>query len=409
MKVIIIGSIAAGVSAAKKITAGDSSAKICVYEKGSFYTCGNCGLPHYLNESLDALFGAIGEKEYELKKQGIEAHLMHEVLKINPSAHEITVNDLGSQIVFTDTYDKLVIATGSRNLIPDVEGSRKVGVQVLKSVEDVIFLKEFTKTPYVKDICIIGGSYAGLEIAKAFVKMNRNVRIIERNPHLLPEFDIEVSDQIQNELAKAGVEFTMGADVRRFTGRTFVETVETSKGSFACDLCIVSMGVKPNTEIVAGTGMALDKNSAVLIDETLKTSIEDIYAVGDCAVCSNGNERTSSLHAAGLEVARTGLTEEEAKRSGIHVKSVTAKGTDRPGICPNANSVSVKLIYEASTRQVVGAQAWGKKNAISRINAVAVAVKAGMTVEQLGKVDFVYSSSESSIWDPISVACYLAK
>jgi len=409
MRVIIIGSIAAGVSAAQKITAGSPGAQICVYEKSGFYTCGNCGLPHYLTEDIDSLNDAINGKETELKALGIEAHLFHEVTAIDAAAKTVTVCDLATNRTFQDRFDKLVIATGSRNLIPNVPGSNKVGVHVLKSVEDLIFIKEFTKTPYVRDICIVGGSYAGLEIAKAFMKMGRNVRIVEKENKLLPDFDAEVSDMIQKELEEEGVTFNMGATVKGFTGKTFIEKIETSKGVFDCDLCIMAIGVTPNSEILAGCKAELNQRGAILIDENLETSVKDIYAVGDCAACRNGSGRTSSLHVGGIEIARTGLTEDEARRSGIRVKSAIASGNDRPGICPNPQRITIKLIYDAATRQVLGAQAWGAKNAFARINAIAVAVRAGMTVEQLGEVDFVYSSSESSIWDPVQVVCNAAK
>ncbi|SFR87402.1 FAD-dependent oxidoreductase [Anaeromicropila populeti] len=409
MKIVIIGSIAAGVSAAHKIAAGSPAVKICIYEKGSFYTCGNCGLPHYLNESIQVLEEAVCSKESELKEEGIEAHLNHEVLKIDVAAKQLTVYDLSNDRTFTDCYDKLIIATGSRNLIPNVPGADKVGVQVFKSVEDLIFLKEYTKTPYVKDICILGGSYGGLELAKAFLKLKRNVRIVEKENKLLPDFDAEVSDKIQNELMEEGVLFSMGETVQRFNGRTFVDELVTTGGTYNCDLCIVAIGVKPNSEIVADTGIALDADGAILIDENLETSVKDIYAVGDCAACKKGTTRTSSIRVADLEIARTGLTEEEAKRAGIRVKSVTASGNDRPGICPNPNKVTIKLIYDAGTRKVIGAQAWGKKNASARMNAIAVAICAGMTVEQLGEVDFVYSSSSSAIWDPVQIVCNAAK
>jgi len=409
MKVVIIGSIAAGVSAAHKIAAGNPSVQICIYEREGFYTCGNCGLPHYLSESMEVLKEAICSKENELKKEGIEAHLAHEVTQISPASKQLTVHDLENNRTFTDSYDKLVIATGSRNLIPNVPGADKVGVQVFKSVKDLIFLKEYTKTPYVKDICILGGSYAGLEIAKAFLKLGRKVRIIEKENKLLPDFDAEVSEKIQQELLQEGVQFQLGETVRSFLGRTYIEKVETTHGSYDCDLCIVAIGVKPNSEIASGIGVDIDANGAILIDENLETSVKDIYAVGDCAVCKKGTKHTSSLRVANVEIARTGLTEEEAKRANLRVKSTIASSNDRPGICPNPNKVTIKLIYDASTRQLLGAQAWGKKNVSARINAIAVAVCAGMTVEQLAEVDFVYSSSESAIWDPVQVVCSAAK
>lgn len=364
MKIIIIGSIAAGVSAAARLAAAQRGAQITVYEKGGFYSCGTGGLPHYLCEDLDSLNKAIQAKETELNAQGITAHLRHEV-----------------------------------------RGIDRVGVQTLKTVEDLIFLKEFVRTPYVRDIVILGGSWAGLEIAKSFLKLGRNVRIIEKEQQLLPQFDPEVSKLIQKELEAQGVQFNLGEQVRSFPGRTFVEQVQTNRGTYPCDLCVVAIGVTPNTGLLAGTGAQLAPNGAVLIGADLATSVPNIYAVGDCAACRDGSLRTSSLKVADLEIARTGLTETEARKAGLRVKSAMATGTDRPGICPNPHRITIKLVYEANTRQVLGAQAWGEKNVSARINAIAVAIRAGMTVEALGQVDFVYSSSSCSIWDPVQIVC----
>ena len=405
MKIIIIGSIAAGVSAAARLAAAQRGAQITVYEKGGFYSCGTGGLPHYLCEDLDALNKAIQAKETELNAQGITAHLRHEVRGIDAAARKVTVCDLATGRVFDDHYDKLVLATGSSNRVPQVSGSDRVGVQTLKSVEDLIFLKEFVRTPYVRDIVILGGSWAGLEIAKSFLKLGRNVRIIEKEQQLLPQFDPEVSKHIQKELEAQGVQFDLGEQVRAFPGRTFVEQVQTNRGTYPCDLCVVAIGVTPNTGLLAGTGAQLAPNGAVLIGADLATSVPNIYAVGDCAACRDGSLRTSSLKVADLEIARTGLTETEARKAGLRVKSAMATGTDRPGICPNPHRITIKLVYEANTRQVLGAQAWGEKNVSARINAIAVAIRAGMTVEALGQVDFVYSSSSCSIWDPVQIVC----
>lgn len=409
MKIVVIGSIESGVSAAMMLAAGTPPAQITIYEKGSFYSCGTCGLPYYLTQDLTALKQAIDAKEQELAAQHIEAHLRHEVLEIQPSARTLTIRDLNTGRTFKENYDKLVLATGNLGVIPQVPGSGRVGIHTLKNVEDLLFLKEYIRTPYVRDIVILGGSYAGLELAKAFHKLGRSVRIIEKERRLLPEFDAEVAAMIQKELEQVGLSFQLGETVREFPGQTFIEEVRTERGTYPCDLCISAIGVVPNTALAASAGIALDKNGAFLVNEALETNQPGIYAVGSCTAGTQDLLRTSSLRTAGIEIARTGLTEEEAKRSGHRVKSVIASGSDRPGICPNPNRVTLKLVYDTVTHQILGAQAWGAKNAAVRINAIAVAVAAGMTAEQLKQVSFVYSSSASAIWDPIQIVCSQVK
>lgn len=409
MKIIVIGSIAAGVSAAARLAAGSKGAQITVYERGAFYSCGVDGLPHYLCESLEELNKAIQSKETELIKNGIKACLQHEVTSIDPQSKTVSVTDLSTGKTFTERYDKLVVATGSSVSIPSVRGAERVGVHTLKNVEELVFLKEYIKTPYVSDIVILGANWAGLEIAKVFLKLGRHVRIVDKSRQLLPEFDPEISSLIQKQLELEGVAFSLGETVRSFPGRSYIEQVQTERNSYSCDLCICADNNQPNTELLKGCGAELAANGAVFVDDELATSIADVYAVGNCAVSRSGSLHTASIRVGETEIARTGLTETQAKKAGLRVKSVTGTGSDRPGICPNPQPVTIKLVYDAQTERILGAQAWGGKNVSTRINAIAVAITAGMTVKALAGVDFCFSSAQSTIWDPIQVVCGMVR
>lgn len=409
MKIIVVGSIAAGVSAASRLAAGSYGAQVTVYERGAFYSCGVDGLPHYLGESLEELNKAIQSKETELAKNGIKACLQHEVKAIDPAAKTVEVTDLSTGRSFKERYDKLVIATGSSDTIPNVKGAERLGVHTLKNVEELVFLKEFTKTPYVSDIVVLGAGWAGLEIAKTFLKLGRKVRIIDKNRQLLPEFDPEISQMIQKQLELEGVAFSLGETVRAFPGKTYVEQVQTERGTYPCDLCICTDNPVPNTELLRSIGAELTPDGAVLVDDNLATSAADVYAVGNCAVLRGGSLHTASIRIGGTEIACTGLSESAARRAGLRVKSVTAAGSDRPGICPNPQPVTIKLVYDAGSFRVLGAQAWGGKNVSTRINAIAVAITAGMSAKALGDVNFCFSSAQSTIWDPIQIVCGMVK
>lgn len=409
MKIIVIGSAAAGVSAALRLSAGEKGAQTTVYEAGAFHSCGAGGLPYYLSAGLPELHAAIQGKERELAAQNVAARLRCQVERIDPQARQITVRDLAAGQAFTDRYDKLVVATGAAPQIPQVPGCRRVGVQTLNSVEDLIFLKKYLRTPYVQDVVVLGGGWEGLELAKAVLKLGRKVRIITDSPQILPGLDPEVGQRVQQALEGEGVQLSLGESVRAFPGRTYVEQVQTSRGSYPCDLCLVAGGLAPNTGLLAAIGAELAPGGAALIDSNLETSVPNVCAAGACAVSREGSLHSGSVRVGGLEIARTGLTEAEAKRVGLRVRSATASGWDRPGVCPNPQEITIKLVYEASTRQIVGAQAWGGKNVSTRVNAIAVAIRAGMTADALSQVDFVYSSCTSSIWDPIQVVCGQAR
>jgi len=408
MKIIVIGSVAAGISAAQTIAA-QSPAEITVYERGSFFSCGQYGLPYYLANPQESLSDAIRSKIDQMRALGVKAYLRHEVEHIDAARREITVRDLDAGRVLTDRYDQLVLATGAEAPLPQVPGAEKMGVHTLNTVGDVLFLREFIKTPYIRDIVILGGSVMGLELAKAMLARGRNVRIIEKERRLLPAFDEAVALLIRQKLEAQGVQFCLGETVTAFEGRTYVETVRTAGGSYPCDLCLSAIGAQPRTGLLAGTGVTLEADGAVRIRPTFETNVPGLYAAGTCARVTEGKLRTFSLHLDGLEIARTGLTEEEARRAHAAASSVTFSGVDRPGICPNPREVTLKLVYAPGTRQLLGAQGWGEKNVASRINALAVAIAAGMTCEQLAGVDFVFSAADGALWDPIQLACRLAK
>lgn len=304
MKIIIIGGVTAGMSAVSKI-AGGIPPQVVVYEKAAICSFATCGLPYYLANPQADLRAAVAAMQDELKAAGAEARCRHEVTGVRFDLKQVTVRNLDTDQVFTDRYDKLVIAAGSHNFIPQVPGAEKVGVQVLKTIEDVIFLREFTKTPYVHDITIVGGSFSGLEIAKAFLKLGRSVRIIEKENQLLPAFDKEVSAIIQKELEAGGVKIHLGETLKAFTGRTFIERTETGRGSYETDLAMLAMGVVPNTEFLHGTGITMEADGAIVINKAMETSVPDVYAVGDCTGKTDGILRTSSIKMADLELARS--------------------------------------------------------------------------------------------------------
>ena len=409
MKIVVIGSISAGVSAARRISAGLKNVQISVYEKSAFFSCGAYGLPHYLTVSMEELQEAVDGKEREMNAQSIEAHSLSEVTAVDPSAHTVAVRDLKSGAASTVRYDRLIVATGSGAAIPAVSGAGKLGVQQLRGVEDLLFLKEMTRTPYVRDIAVLGGGYEAIEIAKAFRKMDRQVRVIAAEREILTDYDPEVSAMIRACLEKQGIVFALGQRVTGFAGRSFIDQVKTTAGSYDCDLCICAASGAANTSFLAGSGIRLGKRGEILVDDQMKTNLPDIYAAGDCSSASYESVHSSSLHAEGIEVARAGLTETEAMRKNLRVKSVCATAPDRPGICPNPNEITLKLVYDASSRKVLGAQGWGTKNAAARVNAIAVAVAGGMTVEELARAELVFSSQCYSIWDPIHVVCSAAQ
>jgi len=443
VKVIIIGGVAAGMSAASKIARKDSTAEIVVYEKGGFLSYGACGLPYYVGDFNDDYRRMIARTQEQFSKAGIKTHLYHEAVKVDTEKKQVIIRDIKNGNIFADSYDKLMIATGASSIVPPFPGAELMGVHVLKTLEDGIFLKEFAAMPEIKNVTIVGGGYIGVECAESFLNIKKNVRIIEAADRILTPFDTEMSEAASKELEKHGVKLHLGEKVKGFKGTSKVEKVETDKGIYDTDLVIIAVGVRPNTAFLKDTGIRLAKNGAIIVDREMKTTVDDIYSAGDCALVYNkiteedcflalgtvankcgriAGENISGAHqkfsgalgsaaikVCNIEMGRTGMGEADAKRLGKKYKTVVVQANDHPAYYPDPTPVTIKLIYEDGTRKLLGAQACGQKGAVLRIDVFAVAIHAGMTTDELGMTDLVYAPPFAGVWDAIHIASNLAK
>jgi len=443
VKVIIIGGVAAGMSAASKIARTDSSAEVIVYEKGGFLSYGACGLPYYVGNFNDDYRRMIARTQEQFTQAGIKTHLFHEVLKVDVDKKQVIVKDIKNGNMFADSYDKLMIATGASSIVPPFPGVEMMGVHILKTLEDGIFLKEYAAMPEIKNVAIVGGGYIGIECAEAFLNLKKNVRIIEAADRILTPFDKEMSDMAEKELEKHGVKLHLGEKVKGFKGSSKVEQIETDKGIYDADLVIIAVGVRPNTTFLKDTGIRLAKNGAIIVDREMKTSVDDIYSAGDCALVYNeimqedcflalgtvankcgriaggnilgdhqkfiGALGSAAIKVCDIEMGRTGMGEADAKRLGKKYKTVIVQANDHPAYYPNPTPVTIKLIYEEGTRKLLGAQACGQKGAVMRVDVFAVAIHAGMTTDELGMTDLVYAPPFAGVWDAIHIASNLAK
>ena len=443
MKVIVIGGVAAGMSAASKIARTDKSAEVVVYEKGGFLSYGACGLPYYVGNFNDDYRRMIARTQEQFTKAGIKTHLHHEVVKVDTEKKQVLVKDIKNGSFFTDSYDKLMISTGASSVVPPFPGTELMGVHVLKTLEDGIFLKEFAAMPEVRNVTIVGGGYIGVECAEAFLNIGKHVRMIEAASRILTPFDTEFSDIAAKELENHGVKLHIGEKVKGFKGSGKVSQVETDKGTYDTDLVIIAVGVRPNTAFLKDTGIRTAKNGAIIVDREMKSSVEDIYAAGDCALVYNkvmeedsflalgtvankcgriaggnitgGHQKfvgalgSAAIKVCDIEMGRTGMGEADAKRLGVKYKTVIAEANDHPAYYPNPTPVTIKLIYEEGTRRLLGAQACGKKGAVMRIDVFAVAIHAGMSTDELGMVDLVYAPPFAGVWDAVHIASNLAK
>ena len=443
MKVIVVGGVAAGMSAASKIVRTDKSARVTAYEKSRFFSYAACGLPYYVGGMNDDYRRMIARTEEEFARQGIVTRARHEVKSVNVQNKTVTVENLETGEIFSDSYDKLLIATGASPLIPSVPGTELMGVHVLRTMEDGIFLKELASMPEIRDVTIVGGGYIGMECADAFLQLGKKVRILEASPHILNSFDPDMADYAAEELLSNGVEVHTEERLKACLGDYYVSQVQTDKGIYQTDLVLLAVGARPNTAFLSGSGIALAENGAVIVDRYFQTNVTEVYAAGDCATVYNSQTgrqcyqalatvankagRIAGLNMAGgrepffgaigsaavkvcrLEFGRTGLTEEQAVKEGLKAKSVVVKSYDHPAYYPDPTVLATKVIYETGSRRLLGAQICGQKGAAVRTDIFAVAIQSKMTTGQLGMADLIYAPPFAGVWDAVQLASNAAK
>ncbi|MFW5432926.1 CoA-disulfide reductase [Paenibacillus apiarius] len=443
MKIIIIGGVAAGMSAASKIKRTDPDAEVIVYEKGRFLSYGACGLPYYVSGANDDYRKMIARTREQFEQAGIHTRLRHEVMKIVPESKRIMVKDLDKNKVFLDHYDKLMIATGTVPVVPPLPGKELPGVHMLKTLEDGIVLKEKVASPDIHDVVIVGGGYIGIEVAEAMVELGKRVRVVELGDRILKTFDPELTDIASRELLAKGVSLNTGEKVEEITGSDRVSGIRTDRGTYKADLVILSVGVKPATGFVKGTDIRLARNGAIIIDREMRTSVEDIYAAGDCAEvysrvmeentyiplgttankCGRitgvnllgkhekfiGTLGSAAIKVLGLELGRTGMSEEDAKRLAVDYGTVWVSAADHPKYYPDPTPIHLKLIYEKKTGVLLGAQGIGEKGVVLRIDILAVAIHNRMKAAEMGMVDLCYAPPFAGVWDAVHIACNAIK
>jgi NADPH-dependent 2,4-dienoyl-CoA reductase/sulfur reductase-like enzyme len=443
MKVIMIGGVAASMSAASKIKRIDKATEVVVYEKGGFLSYGACGLPYYVGGFNDDYTKMIARTKEQFEKVGISTHLYHEVLKVIPDEKKLLIRNYETGDIFIEQYDKLMIGTGAEAVKPPLEGIDKKGIYQLKTLEDGIRLKEAVKNENIKNVVIVGGGYIGIETVDAFLALGKQVTCIEFADRILAPFDPEIGTYAEEEILRQGVSLKVGERVVKFDGDDYVKKVITDKGTYEADLVVLAIGVRPSTAFLKDTPMHLTANGAIIVDREMRTSIADIWAAGDCAVVYNkvlmenaflplgtvankcgriagenimgahqkfiGALGSAAIKVCDIELGRTGLGEADAKRLAIDYKTVIVTAYDHPRYYPDQTPITIKLIYEANTKKLLGAQTAGIKGAVMRTDIFAVAIQSGMTTNELGMTDLVYAPPFAGVWDAVHIACNAVK
>jgi len=439
MKVVIIGAVAAGLTAAYGLKRNMKDVDITIIEKQKDISYGACGFPYYIEGLIDDGDTLISKHVETVISDGMDLRILNEAVKVDFPHKTVRVRDLQSKNEYDISYDKLVIATGGKsNKLKTFSGMK--GVFQLNTLEDATSIRKFLDEKTPKKAVIVGGGNKGIELLETMTLRGIDTKVIELQNRILEIYDADIADLLYQELKGEGHEIFLGEMIQSAiadekTG--FVRKIVTDKRELEVDIVIESIGIKPNTDFLEGTELDMDKG-AIITDRYGRTNIEDVYAGGDCALIYNhvemrnkylplgtnankigklialsiagkapefkGVQGGALMKSLGYELAINGINEQTAKNSGLDYETVLVRTRNKPNYYPKSSDLYVKLIYLKADGKLIGAQIFGKEGSGLRIQGLAVAIYAGLTVFDLEYLDFGYIPPLNSVWDSINVA-----
>ena len=431
---VIIGGDAAGMTAASRIRGAAPADEVIVLEASRFTSYSACGIPFVVGGVIPGGVEAlIARSPEEHRRRGIDVRIHHEAMAIDTAAGEVEVLDEGAGRTFRLGYDQLLVATGGAPIRPDLPGINLPFVRGVQNLQDAEVLLALAEQGCHR-VVVVGGGYIGLELAESFIERGCTATIVERQAQPLGMIDADFGQRVAAALVGHGVEFRGKVDVEGFEPGQVI----TSEGPLEADLVVLGIGVRPRSELAAAAGIEIGVADAITVDDRQATSVDGVWSAGDCAASThlvtgqpvyialgtyaNRHGRVAGLNMAGgelrsppvlgtaitklcqLGIAITGLTERAAADAGLDAFSATIDTTTKAGYFSDAEPVTVRLTAERDTGRLLGAQIIGADSAAKRIDTVATAITAGMTVAQVADLDLAYAPPFSSVWDPVAVA-----
>ena len=443
MKVVIIGGVAGGASAAARLRRLDETAEIIILERSGYISYANCGLPYYIGGTItDEEDLTLQDAEGFWSRFRIEARVRNEALSIDPDAKTVSVRRLDTGETYTETYDRLILSPGARPVMPPLPGIDDRRVFTLRTVEDALAIKRFVDEAKPYSAVIIGGGAIGLEMAQNLAERGLGVTLADMAEHILPRFDGDMACIAQGYLAEAGIDLRLNSAVAGFADTAEGLSVRFADGSsISTDLVIMSAGVQPDTALAKSAGIELGPRGAIITDSRMRTSVPDIYAVGDAVmvkelvtgtpanialagpankqgriaadnICGrdsefSGAQGSSIIKLFKLTAANTGLGETDAERAGIAYDSVVLFPASHATYYPDSTNMTMKVVFSPEDGRILGAQIIGFDGVDKRIDVLASAVRAGMKASDLCELELAYAPPYSSAKDPVNMAGFM--
>ncbi len=445
-KILIVGGVAGGASAATRARRLDETAEIILFEKDPHVSFANCGLPYYIGgEISDRKKLLVATPEFLSKRFKLDVRTRHEVTSINRTNKTVEVLNHVSGVTSSESYDKLILAPGASPLVPPIAGVHSKNVMTLRNLEDTDRIKSYIDTAMPKRAVVIGSGYIGLEMLEQLVGLKIEVCLVELMPQVLPLFDPEMAYPLQQMMIEHGVSIYVNDAVEAFeTNAEQATAAKLKSGSrIEADLFILGVGVRPNTKLAIEAGLTIGNTGGILVNDFMQTSDPDIYAVGDAteyvygptqqrmrvALAGPANRAgrlagehavtgssspmgsvygTSIVRVFGQTAAMTGLTRKQANKLGINARSTIVIANQHAGYYPGAQAMTLKLVYSPETGKVLGAQAIGADGIDKRMDVIATAMRFNATVRDLTELDLAYAPPFGSAKDPVHMAAFAA-
>lgn len=442
MKVVIVGGVAGGATAAARLRRLDEHAQITVFERSGYISYANCGLPYYIGgviEDKEELTLQTPERMWDRFRIDMKVH--HEVTDINTPQKTVTVHDLDTGKVYEEPYDKLILSPGAKPVIPKLPGIESEKIFTLRTVEDTLKIRAFVEDRKPKTAVMVGGGFIGLEAAENLCGLGVQVTVVQRPKQLLNIIDYDMAALVHNKLRSKGIDLKLGSDVIGVEEHETLRVLLKDDEPISTDMVLMAIGVSPETGLAQKAGLELGIKGAIVVNDKMETSVPDIYAVGDAVqvkhtvtgkdtvislagpankqgriaadnICGldrhyKGSMGSSVIKLFDMTAASTGLTEKAAKDAGIDYERVVLSPASHAGYYPGAKIMTMKVVYEKRTLKILGAQIIGYDGVDKRLDVIATAISAGVKADELMDLDLAYAPPYSSAKDPVNMAGFM--
>ena len=443
MKVVIIGGVAGGATAAARIRRLNEQAEIVVFERSGYISYANCGLPYYIGDVItDPNELTLQTPESFYTRFRVDMRVHHEVTAIHPERKSVSVRNLETGEEFEESYDKLLLSPGAKPTQPALPGVGLDRLFTLRTVEDTFRIKEYINTHHPKSAVLAGGGFIGLELAENLRELGMDVTIVQRPKQLMNPFDADMASFLHSEVRKHGIRLALGYTVEGFAENDGgVDVLLKDEAPLHADMVVLAIGVTPDTALAKDAGLELGIKGSILVNDRMETSIPDIYAVGDAVqvkhfvtgedalislagpankqgriaadnICGGDSRYGGSLGSSVIKVfdltaAATGLNETAAKKAGLDADKVILSPMSHASYYPGGKIMTMKVVFEKQTYRLLGAQIVGYEGVDKRIDVLATAIHAGMKATELKELDLAYAPPYSSAKDPVNMAGFM--